>query len=46
MSDVYADTISRIRAVKTVRLTKPAKLFRFKPDTPVKTKVPGDPLNY
>jgi hypothetical protein len=46
MSDVYADSVSRIKAVKTVRLKRPAKLFRFKPATPVKTKVPGDPLNY
>jgi hypothetical protein len=46
MSDVYADSVSRIRAVKTVRLIKPAKLFCFKPDTPVNKKVPGDPLNY
>ena len=46
MSDVYADSVSRIKAVKTVRLTRPAKLFCFKPATPVNKKVPGDPLNY
>ncbi|OQB23134.1 MAG: hypothetical protein BWY12_00310 [candidate division BRC1 bacterium ADurb.Bin183] len=45
MCDVYSDSLKKIKAVKTVRLTKPHNLFRFNPATPVNIKVPSDPID-
>ncbi len=43
-ADVYSTSVSLVKSVKTVRLTKPENIFQFNVNQPVEKNIPGDPI--
>jgi len=44
-SDVYSISVSLVKSVKTVRLTKPDNIFQFNINQSVATTITGDPIS-